>query len=57
MFGFACNETKRADAGADFLRAQSDEGADQGEKGRKVSWLRPDGKSQVSVQYGEHGGG
>ncbi len=52
MFGYACDETPRADADADHVRAPADARAGQG-RGAAAScpFLRPDGKSQVSVVY------
>ena len=55
MFGFACDET-------DVLMPAPIEYAHElscalaaARKTGKLNWLRPDGKSQVSVQYGENG--
>ena len=55
MFGFACNETKELmpapiSYAHNLTRALAD-----ARKSGKLNWLRPDGKSQVSVQYGEDG--
>ena len=55
MFGFACNETKEMmpapiSYAHNLTRALTAE-----RKSGKLPWLRPDGKSQVSVQYAEDG--
>lgn len=55
MFGFACNETKELmpapiSYAHNLTRALTAE-----RKNGKLPWLRPDGKSQVSVQYAEDG--
>ncbi len=55
MFGFACNETKELmpapiSYAHNLTRALTAE-----RKSGKLPWLRPDGKSQVSVQYAEDG--
>ena len=55
MFGFACNETKELmpapiSYAHNLTRALAAE-----RKSGKLNWLQPDGKSQVSVQYGENG--
>ncbi|MGC9453283.1 MAG: methionine adenosyltransferase [Phycisphaerae bacterium] len=51
MFGFACDETKALMPMpiylAQRLTARLSEAREQGE----IAWLRPDGKSQVTIQY------
>ena len=55
MFGFACDETKELmPAPISYAHNLTKALAQERESGR-LSWLRPDGKSQVSVQYGTDG--
>ena len=55
MFGFACDETESLmPAPIAYAHALSQE-LSAARKSGKLSWLRPDGKSQVSVQYDENG--
>ena len=55
MFGFACDETEALmPAPIEYAHKLSLE-LSKARKSGKLDWLRPDGKSQVSVQYGENG--
>ncbi|MGM9557838.1 MAG: methionine adenosyltransferase, partial [Oscillospiraceae bacterium] len=55
MFGFACDETKELmPAPISYAHNLTKALAHERESGR-LGWLRPDGKSQVSVQYGTDG--
>ncbi len=55
MFGFACDETKELmPAPISYAHNLTKALAQERESGR-LAWLRPDGKSQVSVQYGADG--
>ena len=55
MFGFACNETKELMPAPISYAHNLTKALTKARKDGKLSWLRPGGKSQVSVQYGEHG--
>ena len=55
MFGFACNETKELMPAPISYAHNLTKALTQARKDGRLPWLRPDGTSQVSVQYGEHG--
>ena len=55
MFGFACNETKELMPAPISYAHNLTKALTRARKDGKLPWLRPDGKSQVSVQYGENG--
>ena len=55
MFGFACNETKELMPAPISYAHNLTKALTKARKDGKLDWLRPDGKSQVSVQYGENG--
>ncbi len=55
MFGFACDETDVLMPAPIEYAHELSRGLSQARKSGKLPWLRPDGKSQVSVQYDEDG--
>ena len=55
MFGFACDETDVLMPAPIEYAHQLSRALSAARKSGKLPWLRPDGKSQVSVQYGENG--
>ena len=55
MFGFACDETPTLMPAPIEYAHQLSRALASARKSGKLNWLRPDGKSQVSVQYGENG--
>ena len=55
MFGFACDETDVLMPAPIEYAHQLSRALTRARKSGKLPWLRPDGKSQVSVQYGEKG--
>jgi len=55
MFGFACDETPVLMPAPIEYAHELSRNLTAARKSGKLNWLRPDGKSQVSVQYGEDG--
>ena len=55
MFGFACDETPTLMPAPIEYAHHLSRALASARKSGKLNWLRPDGKSQVSVQYGENG--
>ncbi len=55
MFGFACDETSELMPAPIHFAHQLCRKLTEFRKSGRLDWLRPDGKSQVSVQYGDDG--
>ena len=55
MFGFACNETKELMPAPISYAHNLTRALTAARKDGRLPWLRPDGKSQVSVQYAADG--
>ncbi len=55
MFGYACTETPAYMPLPIFLAHEITNRLTRMRQTGKIKWLRPDGKSQVTVEYGENG--
>lgn len=55
MFGFACDETKELMPAPISYAHNLTRALSQCRREKKLGWLRPDGKSQVSVEYAPDG--
>ncbi|MCE1205901.1 MAG: methionine adenosyltransferase [Spirochaetia bacterium] len=54
MFGFACTETEELMPAPIILAHKILQKASQVRKNKEIAWMRPDGKSQVTIEYDGH---
>ena len=56
MFGYACDETEQLMPFSHLMATRLGEKLTQVRKSGEINWIRPDGKTQVTVEYKETNG-